>query len=178
MFPEINLKTWFNEECKTAIRNHKQALKLSVNTLVSSQSLQNLSFSVLCLTINSPFLPHINYLKTKTMQSINLVKKILAHTNWGANHSSVLTIYRSVIRSKLDYGSIVYGSARKSYLSILEPVANTALWLSLGAFCTFPIPSLHALTGEPPLSIRCDQLALHFYYRLNGNKKSSLQYNL
>ena len=60
------------------------------------------------------------------MKSINLLK-ILAHTSWGANHSSLLTIYRSVVRSKFDYGSIVYGSARKSYFFKLEPVANAAL---------------------------------------------------
>jgi len=102
------------------------------------------------------------------MKSINLLK-ILARTSWGANHSSLLTIYRSVIRSKLDYGSIVYGSARKSYLSKLEPIANAALRLSLGAFRTSPIPSLLALSGEPPLSIRRDQLALQFYYKLNSN---------
>ena len=96
-----------------------------------------------------------------SIKSINLLK-ILAHISWGANHSSLLTIYRSVVRSKLDYGSIVYGSARKSYLSKLEPVANAPLRLSLGAFRTSPIPSLQALSGEPPLSIRRDQLVLQF----------------
>jgi len=46
-----------------------------------------------------------------------------------ASHSSLLTVYRSVICSKLYYGSVVYGSARKSYLSKLEPVANATLEL-------------------------------------------------
>ena len=43
--------------------------------------------------------------------------------------SDMLTLYRTLIRSKLDYGSIVYHSARKSYLQLLDPIANHALRL-------------------------------------------------
>ena len=57
-------------------------------------------------------------------------------------------------------------------LTKLEPVANAALRLSLGALRTSPIPSLQALSGKPPLSIRRDQLALHFYYKLHSNIKN------
>jgi len=36
-------------------------------------------------------------------------------------------LYRSLIRSKLDSGCIVYGSARSSYLRMLDPIQNHAL---------------------------------------------------
>ena len=39
-----------------------------------------------------------------------------AHTSWGADEQTLLCFYRSLIRSKLDYGCIVYGSA--SYLDL------------------------------------------------------------
>ena len=61
------------------------------------------------------FIPHIKYLKAKCLKALNLLK-VLSHTNWGADRTVLLQLYRSLIRSKLDYGSIVYGSARKSYL--------------------------------------------------------------
>ena len=48
----------------------------------------------------------------------------------------------SFIRSKLDYGCIVYGSARGSYLQMLDPVQNHALRLCLGACRTSPSSSL------------------------------------
>ena len=102
--------------------------------------------------------------KTKTMKSINLLK-ILAHTRWGANHSSLLTIYRSVVHFKLDYGSIVYGSARKSYLSKLEPVANAALRLSLGAFRTSPIPSYKLYLEN--LHLVSDVISVHYNFIIN-----------
>ena len=36
-------------------------------------------------------------------------------------------LYRSLIQSKLDYGCVVYASARKSYVRMLDPVQNTLL---------------------------------------------------
>ena len=59
------------------------------------------------------FKPHIKYLKAKCLKALNLLK-VLSHTNWGADRTVLLQLYRSLIRSKLDYGSILYGSARKS----------------------------------------------------------------
>ena len=44
--------------------------------------------------------------------------KVLSHTNLGPDRTTLLHLYRSLIRSKLDYWSIVYGSARKSYLQM------------------------------------------------------------
>ena len=63
------------------------------------------------------FIPHIKYLKAKCLKALNLLK-VLSHTSWGADRTILLHLYRSLIRSKLDYGAIVYGSARKSYLAV------------------------------------------------------------
>ena len=86
--------------------------------------------------------------------------------------SYIFPVWRVSGHSLSHTGDLILFPARKSYLSKLEPVANAALRLSLGAFCTSPIPSLQALSGEPPLSIRRDQLALQFYYKLNSNIKN------
>ena len=65
------------------------------------------------------FIQHIKYLKAKCLKALNLLK-VLSHTDWGADRTVLLQLYRSLIRSKLDYGSIVYGSARPSYISSLD----------------------------------------------------------
>jgi len=62
------------------------------------------------------FLPHLHYLKNKCIKALNLLR-VFAHTSWGADQQTILHLYRSLIRSKLNYGSIVYGSARQSYLN-------------------------------------------------------------
>ena len=67
------------------------------------------------------FIPHIKYLKTKCQKALNLLK-VISNTSWGADRKTKLLIYRALIRSKLDYGSMVFGSARQSYLSMLDPI--------------------------------------------------------
>jgi len=47
------------------------------------------------------------------MKALNLLR-VVAHAKWGSDEATLLHLYRSLIRSKLDYGAIVYGSARKS----------------------------------------------------------------
>ena len=68
---------------------------------------------------NLSFIPHIRYIKAKCLKVLNLLK-VLSNTSWGADLPTLLHLYRSLIRSKLDYGSVVYGSARKSYLQMLD----------------------------------------------------------
>ena len=63
-------------------------------------------------------------------------------------------LYRSLVRSKLDYGSIIHGSARKSYLQMLDPIHNQGLRLALGAFRTSPVASLYVEADEPSLYSR------------------------
>ena len=87
------------------------------------------------------FIPHIKYLKAKCLKALNLLK-VLSHTSWGADRTTLLKLYLSLVRSKLDYGCIIYGSARKSYLQMLDPVHNQGLRLALGAFRTSPVASL------------------------------------
>ena len=88
------------------------------------------------------FIPHIKYLKSKCLKALNLLK-VLANTDLGGDRIVLLRLYRSLIRSKLDYGSTVYGSARKSYLQMLDTVHNQGLRLALGAFRTSPKESLY-----------------------------------
>ena len=71
---------------------------------------------VFCL-IGNCFIPHIKALKAKCLKALDILK-VLSNTNWGGDRSVLLNLYRSLVRSKLDYGSIVYGSARKSYLNV------------------------------------------------------------
>ena len=65
------------------------------------------------------FIPHIKYLKAKCLKALNLLK-VLSHTSWGADRTTLLKLYRSLVRSKLDYSCIIYGSAQKSYLQMRE----------------------------------------------------------
>ena len=89
--------------------------------------------------------------------------------DWGADRKVLLRLYRTLVRSKLDYGCIVYVSARQSYLRKLNSIHDQGLRLALGAFRTFPVNSLYAEANEPSLNLRRKKLSLQYYLRLKSN---------
>ena len=114
------------------------------------------------------FRAHINHLKSRCAKALNLLKS-LANTDWGADCATLLKLYRSLIRSKLDYGSIVYGSARDSYIKVLDPIHNQGLRLCLGVLRTSPAESIYVEAHEPSLADRRKKLALQYYFKLKAN---------
>ena len=94
------------------------------------------------------FIPHIKALKAKCLKALDILK-VLSSSDWGGDRTVLLNLYRSSIQSKLDYGSIVYGSARKSYLKSLDTIHYQGLRLALGAFRTSPVESLYAEVISP-----------------------------
>ena len=79
--------------------------------------------------------------------------------------STLLSLYWS----KLNYGYIVYGSARRSYLKMLDPVPNLSLRVCLGAFRISPVESLQVKANEPPLSLRRERLSVQYALKLYSN---------
>ena len=59
--------------------------------------------------------------------------------------------YKMVKRSKVDYGCIVYGSAKGSLLKSIGTLANEAMRIPTAAFKSTPIESLQAW----PRSLLC-----------------------
>jgi len=113
---------------------------------------------------------HINLYKctkNKCTKALNLFR-ILAHTTWGTDQETLLHLYRSLIRSKLDYGCVVYASARRSYLRMLDHMQNHALRLCLGAFKTSLATSLCVAANEPPLEPRRTKLCLQYVLKLGS----------
>ena len=118
------------------------------------------------------FIPHIKALKAKCLKALDILK-VLSHSDWGGDRTVLLNLYRTLIRSKLDYGSIVYGSARKSYLKCLDTIHHQGLRLALGAFRTSPVEVLYAEANEPSLSIRREKLSLQYVTKLAANPLNS-----
>ena len=113
------------------------------------------------------FKSHINYIKLKCTKALNLLK-VVSNMNWGADRDVLLRLYRALIRSKLDYGCIVYGSARPSYISSLDTIHNQGIRICLGAFRTSPMESLYVEANEPSLYRRREKLALQYAIKLKS----------
>lgn len=96
---------------------------------------------------------HISDLVTQCKKRINIIK-MLANRDWGSDRGTLLTLYKTLIRSKIDYGSAVYSSARTTQLKKLDVIQNLAIRISIGAFKSSPILSLEVESGVQSLNNR------------------------
>ena len=119
---------------------------------------------------------HIDNLKKKCHRRIDLLKS-LSHSSWGADRETMLYLYKTLIRPKLDYGSVVYASASDAILRKLDPIQNTAIRLSTRAFKSSPIPSLHAETGIVPLTYRREKICLQYKLHIERTPSSPTSIN-
>ncbi|GBN58766.1 hypothetical protein AVEN_120834-1 [Araneus ventricosus] len=131
--------------------------------------LQETKFLGIVFDTKLKFRSHIKHLKTKCNRTLNIMK-VLSKTSWGADKVSLMRIYRYLVRSKLDYGAPVYGSAAKSTLLILDSVYHQGLHLATGAFRTTSIPSLHVISGEPSLELLRHRLYLPTFYKIKSGE--------
>ena len=113
------------------------------------------------------FLPHIKDLRLRCQSALNVLK-FLSNPEWGGDTEHLLHLYRSLVRSKLDYACAVYGSAAKSYLQMLDPIQNQGLRLALGAFRTSPVESLQTEANEPSLHLRRKKLSLQYAVKISS----------
>ena len=113
------------------------------------------------------FIPRIKYLRTKCNKTIQLLRTI-ARTNWGGSKETLLKLYRSLIRSRLDYGCFIYRAARKTYLKEINTKHHQELRLTLGAYSTSPVESLYTEAEKPPLKLRHEKLALQYSTKLKS----------
>lgn len=73
------------------------------------------------------------------------------------------------MRSSIDYGCFVYGSAAFTSLLPLDRMQVRALMMCDGAFKTTLAEALQVDSGEMPLSLRRVKLALAYWARLKGS---------
>ena len=97
--------------------------------------------------------------------------RAVAGNSWGANKKVLLTIYRSLFRSVIDYGAIAYNSASDNLKNRLDVIQHKALRMACGAFCPTSASALQVETGEFPLSLRRSQQELKYVVKVNATIK-------
>ena len=99
-------------------------------------------------------------LKTKCKEARNLIRTV-AHSKLGGNRDNLLMQYRAIVRFKLDYGCIVYGTASNNDLCRLD----AAVRLTLGSFCTNQVSNMYTEANEAPLEESRLKLSMHCYMK-------------
>lgn len=87
----------------------------------------------------------------------------LAGLRWGAHPSSLLTVYRSLFRSSLEYGCHITRFHNNSNLiSRLQKLQNKVLRSALGFRCSTPINVILDEAKEPPFTYRFSLLTTRY----------------
>lgn len=96
---------------------------------------------------------HITELIMDLEKRLNILR-MFAGNRWGGHPETLLTILRSVVRGKNDYGCIVCANAKQKWLNKINIVYNKSLRICSRALMTTTIEALHVETGFIPLGLR------------------------
>ena len=107
---------------------------------------------------------HINSIKLSCQKPLNLLK-FIASQKYGADQKTLMNLYRALIRSKIEYGAVIYHSANNKNLEPLNLITNPAMRLATGAFRSTPTKTLQTLANEMPLRSRSNKLAINYYFK-------------
>lgn len=141
----------FPETSEVLLANHKISF------------LSNVKYLGVILDRRLTWKPFIDSIVEKCNKGINFLK-FVTKTWWGADVKTALVFYKSFIRSIIDYGCPLYGSANQSLLNRLDVIQRKALRICLGAMNSTPNDPLYVEALEPPLLIRrnflCNKIIL------------------
>lgn len=120
---------------------------------------------------------HIKYIKDKCEKGINMLKCV-SKKKWGADATISLMFYRSYIRSVIDYGSVLYGSASNTNLLILDRIQYKSIRICIGAMKSSPCNAILAEAQEPPLALRRQFLASKMIVKIRSLNRNNIVNNI
>src|SRR6266568_3477748 len=108
---------------------------------------------------------HILNIESRCLKRINLLRCITG-LSWGASKSILLSVYKGLIRSILDYGSILFSCASKTLLAKLDSIQYKSLSICVGSLKGTPLSSIQFECEESPLAIRRSIASLKYMVKV------------
>jgi hypothetical protein len=103
----------------------------------------------------------VKYVRRRCLQRVNLLKSVVG-VSWAAHPSCLILLYRGLIGSVLEYGSVFFTNIAKTNMLGLERVQYRALRVALGLMGFTPNNCLGVLAGIPPLAERFSNLNFRY----------------
>lgn len=135
------------------IYTHKRNIPNITLQLMSSNIQMVNTQRVLGVIFDSPkltFQPHFVYLKKECEKRLQVLR-VLSSTKWGCSRILLRRVYIAYIRSKIEYGSILFNNVKPELIDKLDKTQNQAMRYILGARRTSPILSLQVESYLPPI---------------------------
>ena len=99
----------------TCVHFHKQSIYTEPSLHLDGQAIP-VKDEVKCIGLifyqKLNFKARVKYLKEKCRKALDILR-VVGHTDLDADKSTLIKLYRTLVRSKLDYGSAVYGSTKE-----------------------------------------------------------------
>ncbi|XP_045463824.1 uncharacterized protein LOC123673381 [Harmonia axyridis] len=108
---------------------------------------------------------HIDHMCDKAISQSKIIKS-LCRPSWGSHPSTLLNVYRGLVRPHLDFGGILYGRCAKMQLLKLDRVQFSVIRTALGLMRSSPTNVILAESGELPLQSRRLWLALKYVTKI------------
>jgi ribonuclease HI len=113
------------------------------------------------LTWNS----HTRYVVQKCKSRINFMKSI-SSTSWGCHPANMLLLFKTLVRSVIEYGCICFSEMAATHFKKLERVQWRGLRICLGLMRSTHTGTVEVLSGVPSLDLRFS--FLNYKYLINA----------
>ncbi|XP_075160585.1 uncharacterized protein LOC142233510 [Haematobia irritans] len=166
---DINL--CFNLEKTSAIHFNRRRRPLDITLVgVTIEEVDKIKYLGLTIASNNSIRDHVERTLKDISRTSNFMK-ILCGCNFGIDPRKALTIYRAVIRPKIEYASSSLFNMGNTYIAKLKTRANEFIRRSLGLMRATPTPVLYHMAGELPINYRIQiatakEVAKCFAYKL------------
>ena len=116
---------------------------------------------------------HNNYIIDRCNRRLNILRA-LSGTDWGTDKKTMTTLYRTLIRSIMEYGATAYDSASKSTKEMLNIIQSKALRICLniiqsnalriccGAMISTSVEALQIECGEIPRDPNYEEMSCNY----------------
>ena len=104
---------------------------------------------------------HTEYSVGKARRRVNFMRSV-AGKSWGCHPQVQMSLYKTLVRSVLEYGSFMFLDIAQTYATKLDRVQWAALRAALGTFPSSPNCAVEVLAAIEPLAVRVKLLAARF----------------
>ena len=165
--PEKTIFMHFNNK---GINLGESEIKLDDLVIKSSESTK---FLGIIFDYKLSFTQQINKVTTRCARAINLIK-YLQGIWWGADPSTLLTLYKSYARSIIEYGLYIYYPKHKAQQNKLEKIQYNAIRHALGFRVTTPTKILLAESKLPSIHERAKFLCNSYISKILTNESLAI----
>lgn len=143
------------EKTKTILfTNNEKSLDVKING-VPLETVKNTRYLGVTIDRYLSFGVHIKETRAKINERLNMLKVISGVKN-GSNPQVMMNIYKSMIRSLMEYGCTVTWNARKTNRGLLRTLNNQCLRKATGCAKSTPLNALAAISAQEPLDLRME----------------------